>query len=67
MQHANMIVRAVPKKNVQGMIRALRSAKLTVTKDTLGMYECKQNDLLLFAAMPGRLNYLVRMRADLFS
>jgi hypothetical protein len=49
------------------MIRALRSAKLTVTKDSLGMYECKQGDTLLFAAMPGRLNYLVRMRADLFS
>ena len=67
MQHATMIVRAVPKKNTQAMIKALRGAKLTVTKDSLGMYECKQNDLLLFAAMPGRLNYLVRMRADLFS
>jgi len=67
MSNTQMIVRAVPKKNVQGMIRALRAAKLTVTKDSLGMYNCKQNDTLLFAAMPGRLNYLVRMRADLFS
>lgn len=67
MQHANMIVRAVPKKNVQGMIRALRSAKLTVTKDSGGLYNCEQDGTLLFAAMPGRRNYLVRMRADLFS
>lgn len=66
MQHATMIVRAVPKKNTQAMIKALRDAKLTVTKEH-GIYECKQGDVLLFAAMPGRLNYLVRMRADLFS
>ena len=46
MQNVNMIVRAVPKKNTQAMIRALRSAKLTVTKDSLGMYECKQGDVL---------------------
>jgi hypothetical protein len=62
-----MIARAIPKQNVQGMIRALRSAKLTVAKDSGGMYTCEQNGTLLFAAMPGRLNYLVRMRADLFS
>ena len=62
-----MIVRAVPKKNTQAMIKALRDAKLTVTKDSLGMYTCEQNGATLFAAMPGRLNYLVRMRADLFS
>jgi len=49
------------------MIKALRDAKLTVTKDSLGMYTCEQNGATLFAAMPGRLNYLVRMRADLFS
>lgn len=67
MQNVNMIVRAIPKKNVQGMIRALRSAKLTVTKDSGGMYNCEQNGKLLFAAMPGRLNYLVRMQADLFA
>lgn len=62
-----MIVRAVPKKNTQAMIKALRDAKLTVKKTDGGIYECKQNDTLLFAAMPGRRNYLVRMRADLFS
>jgi len=67
MQHATMIVRAVPKKNTQAMIRALRGAKLTVNKDSLGGYQCKQGDTLLFAAIPGKLNYLVRMRADLFS
>lgn len=62
-----MIVRAVPKKNVQGMIRALRDAKLTVTKDSGGFYQCKLDGVTLFAAMPGRLNYLVRMQPDLFS
>lgn len=65
--HAQMIVRAVSKKNTQAMIKALRAAKLTVTKCDNGIYECKQGDVLLFAAMPGRLNYLVRMRADLFA
>lgn len=63
----NMIARAIPKKNVQGMIRALRAEGLTVNRDKLGMYTCEQNNATLFAAMPGRLNYLVRMRADLFS
>ncbi len=67
MSNTNMIARAIPKKNVQGMIRALRSAKLTVTKDSGGMYTCEQNGITLFAAMPGRLNYLVRMRVDLFA
>jgi hypothetical protein len=61
-----MIVRAVPKKNTQAMIRALRSAKLTVTKDG-GIYTCKHNGVTVFAAMPGRFNYLVRMQPDLFA
>jgi hypothetical protein len=62
-----MIVRAVPKKNTQAMIRALRSAKLTVTKDDGGFYQCKHDGVTVFAAMPGRLNYLVRMQPDLFA
>lgn len=63
----NMIARAIPKSNTQAMIKALRAAGLTVDRDSLGMYTCEQNGATLFAAMPGRLNYLVRMRADLFS
>ena len=62
-----MIVRAVAKKNTQAMISALRAAKLTVNKDGGGMYTCELKGETLFAAMPGRRNYLVRMRADLFS
>lgn len=62
-----MIVRAVPKRDTQAMIRALRDAKLTVTKDGSGFYMCKLDGDTLFAAMPGRLNYLVRMKANLFA
>ncbi len=64
---SNMIVRAVPKTNTQAMIKALRDAKLTVEKDSGGMYTCKLEGATLFAAMPGRRNYLVRMRAELFA
>lgn len=56
----------INKKTVQQMIRALRSAGLTVTKLDAG-YECKQGDTLLFKAMNGRNGYLVRMQSDLFA
>ncbi len=49
------------------MISGLRAAKLTVTRDGGGMYTCKLDGATLFAAMPGRRDYLIRMRADLFS
>jgi hypothetical protein len=49
------------------MIKALRDAKLTVNKDSGGMYTCELKGATLFAAMPGRRDYLVRMRADLFA
>lgn len=62
----NMIARRIPKQNVQAMIRALRDAGLTVTKDG-GIYECKQGEQLLFCALNGRRDYLVRMRSDLFA
>ncbi len=48
------------------MISGLRAAGLTVIKHA-GIYECKQGDKLLFAALNGKRDYLVRMRADLFS
>lgn len=61
-----MIARAVPKPQTQAMIKALREAGLDVTKSG-GRYEChSKNGELLFAALNGRNNYLVRMRADLF-
>ncbi len=62
----NTTVRQFQEANTQAMIKALRAAGLTVNKDSLGGYECKQDDTLLFAALPGRFNYLLRMRADLF-
>ncbi len=62
----NMIVRRVSKRSTQAMISGLRAAGLTVIK-RVGMYECKQGDTLLFSALNGRRDYLVRMRADLFS
>lgn len=60
-----MIARAIPKKVVQQMIRALRDAGLTVEKKGM-KYECRHNGELLFMALNGRNNYLVRMREDLF-
>ena len=55
----------INKKTVQQMIKALRSAGLTVTRLDAG-YECKQGDTLLFKAMNGHNGYLVRMQSDLF-
>ncbi len=63
---SKMIARRIPKQNVQAMLKALREAKLNVTKDSLGGYRCEQDGHTLFAALPGRSDYLVRMRADLF-
>lgn len=61
-----MIARAVPKRDTQAMIKALRDAGLEVTKQGM-KYECRSPDgQLLFAALNGRNNYLVRMRRDLF-
>jgi hypothetical protein len=62
-----MIVRALPKRDTQAMIRALRAAKLTVEKDCAGMYSCDFEGARIFTAMPGRRNYLIRMRANLFA
>lgn len=62
-----MIVRALPKRDTQAMIRALRSAKLTVDKDCGGMYSCDFEGERIFTACPGRRNYLIRMRANLFA
>lgn len=65
--NSRMIVRTLAKREVQKMIKALRDAGLTVTKEGM-KYECKspRDDSLLFSALNGRTGYLVRMRADLF-
>lgn len=66
MNESKYIARAIPKKTVQQMLKALRDAKLDVVKSDYG-YSCHAPDgTLLFRAMNGRHNYLVRMRADLF-
>ena len=62
-----MIVRRVPKRDTQAMISALRSAKLTVAKDCGGMYSCDYEGERIFTAMPGRRDYLIRMRTNLFA
>lgn len=62
-----MIVRRVPKQDTQAMIRALRSAQLTVAKDSGGMYSCDLEGDRIFTAMPGRRDYLIRLRANLFA
>lgn len=65
MRHNRMIARAVPKRDTQRMIKALRNAGLNVEKEGM-KYECRYNGTLLFVALNGRNNYLVRMREDLF-
>ena len=75
MTTSSMIVRVIPKRDTQAMIKALRDADLDVIKDSSGMYHCsfyrkiegKEKQVKLFTAMPGRRGYLVRMRADLFA
>ena len=64
---SKMISRVIAKRDVQGMIKALRAAKFEVTKDDGGMYRCEAGKHgVIFQAMPGRSGYLVRMLEDLF-
>ncbi len=61
-----MIVRRIPKPTVQAMLSALRAANMTVTKKA-GIYSAETADSkLVFRAMPGQRDYLVRMVPDLF-
>ena len=63
-----MIARKVSKPNTQAMVKALRAAGLPVTKSSMGAYTCEHPKAgLLFKALPGRNDYLVRMREDLFA
>ena len=65
---AKMIVRRVSKKETQQMIKALRAADLPVKKRSTGIYKLTLKDGRdVFVAMPGRNDYLVRMREDLFT
>jgi hypothetical protein len=62
-----MIARRITKRDTQAMIKALRKAGLTVDKSGMGAYTCEHPKAgLLFKALPGRHDYLVRMREDLF-
>ncbi len=65
-----MITRTVAKKEVQKMLTALRDAGLKVNKLN-GGYEVKaygpdSAEVVIFKAMNGRGNYLVRMVDNLF-
>ena len=61
-----IISRQIAKPNVQAMIKALRGAGLTVAKLKNG-YECfNDQGVLLFKAMNGNHDYLVRMQDNLF-
>ena len=70
---SNMIVRHIPKQDVQQMIKALRSAGFTVKQPSKGYYLCKLRQketgdvVTLFSALIGTSGYLVRMQADLFA
>ena len=60
------ISRILQKPDVQQMLKALRKAGLEVDKSDSGYTVKNKNGVLLFRAMNGRNNYLVRMVADLF-
>ena len=65
-----MIATVVEKKEVQKMLAALREAGLKVNKINAG-YEVKaygpdKREIVVFRAMNGRANYLVRMVDNLF-
>lgn len=56
-----MLARIWDKRHTQSVISFLRKDMgQTVTKDAHGMYECKIDGELVFAAMPGSRGYLVR-------
>jgi hypothetical protein len=62
-----MIVRRVPKPDLQAMLKALRAANYPVAKTGHG-YECRTaKGFLLLSAMNGSCDYLVRMRENLFT
>lgn len=66
MNSNNMIARRISKPEVQKMIKALREAGLPVVKSGFG-YKCEHPKAgLLFQAMNGHHDYLVRMKQDLF-
>jgi hypothetical protein len=55
-----MTTRIFSKLKTQKVIRDLRKADYVVEKTSSGIYECKLDDELIFAAMPGHRGYLVR-------
>ena len=61
------ISRILQKPDVQQMLKALRKAGLEVDKSDSGYTVKNKNGVLLFRAMNGRQNYLVRMISDLFA
>jgi len=62
-----MMSKIVSKKDTQLMIKALREANLKVSKINNG-YECfNKKNVLLFKAIKGKNNYLVRMKDNLFN
>ena len=72
---SNMITRKWNKKNVQKVLKQLRNVKnpkgqslFNVTKNE-GIYEIRavKNNQLIFSAMNGRFDYLVRFDTRLFN
>ncbi len=59
--------RILQKPDVQQMLKALRKAGLEVDKSAMGYTVKNKNGVLLFRAMNGRNDYLVRMVPDLFA
>ena len=61
-----MIARRIDKQSVQAMVKALRAADLPVVKSDYG-YKCEVQGRVIFQAMNGNHDYLVRMADNLFS
>lgn len=60
-----MTTKVMSKKQTQQIIKDLRHAEYTVTKDKFGKYDCLLDEVKLFTAMPGIRSYLVRYADNL--
>tara|TARA_R100000278_G_C5397242_1_gene138307 strand:+ start:172 stop:399 length:228 start_codon:yes stop_codon:yes gene_type:complete len=75
MSNNNMLIRKWSKKNVQEVLKSLRSAKTkegkkifnVVKKGSVYKVKANKDDQLVFSAMLGRFDYLVTFDKRLFS
>jgi hypothetical protein len=62
-----MVTKLFKKPQAQQVIKDLRAAGYTVTKDKSGKYDCELDGETIFTAMPGHYAYLVRYNERLIT